>query len=603
MIKRLIVITTVFLLSVASWAAITDPNTAANIRDIAALKTAVSLAGTVKSITATPPLTGGTITVSGSIGLGPVPFKIMSSALRSGLGTAAFKNIPATGNASSSQVVYGTDTRLTDSRTASDVYAWAKTPAKPTYTYSEVGADVAGAAAAITSISGNAATASALAANGTNCSAGNYAQGVDASGNAEGCGVPAGTYSLPTATTSVLGGVKVDGTTITIASGIISGAPAYTLPTATASVLGGVKPDGTSILNTAGAISATAASIGAAATAQTMYIGTTSHAINRASAAEGLAGITGLTPGADFVMTQNSVAAVTSVETGALVNTLYLKAGNVGIGTTSPLTPLQVVGNGSFSGSVSGTSFRNSGVGTFQLWASIGQMEFSGFTSGLNTAFYFQPDSANVKTSGSWNAVKIGTSFNQTSGGAANTDFLISRSETAVGSGNQLLIDAQVNSTSKFNITNIGQGYFAGSVGIGTTAPSGKFDVHGSGTTTGVNVQFADSGGTGKFTVLDNGNTSIVGPFLINTVGNGISLKEGSNAKMGTGILVGGTATISTTAVATTSRIFLTDTGGGVFANIGSLSVGTVTSATSFIVNSSNVLDTSNFNWIIFDPA
>ena len=38
---------------------------------------------------------------------------------------------------------------------------------------------------------------------------------------------------------------------------------AYTLLAATSSVLGGVKPDGTSILNTAGAISATAASVGA----------------------------------------------------------------------------------------------------------------------------------------------------------------------------------------------------------------------------------------------------------------------------------------------------------------------------------------------------
>lgn len=36
-----------------------------------------------------------------------------------GLGTAAEKNIPATGNASVTQVVYGTDTRLTDSRTPS----------------------------------------------------------------------------------------------------------------------------------------------------------------------------------------------------------------------------------------------------------------------------------------------------------------------------------------------------------------------------------------------------------------------------------------------------------------------------------------------------
>ncbi len=55
------------------------------------------------------------------------------------LGTAAAKDIPATGNASATEVVYGTDTRLTDSRPASDVSAWAKAPTKPTYTKSEVG--------------------------------------------------------------------------------------------------------------------------------------------------------------------------------------------------------------------------------------------------------------------------------------------------------------------------------------------------------------------------------------------------------------------------------------------------------------------------------
>jgi hypothetical protein len=65
-------------------------------------------------------------------------------------------------------------------------------------------------------------------------------------------------YSLPTASTSVLGGVKVDGSTITInGSGVISGANTYTLPTATTSILGGVKIDGTSItINGSGVISA-----------------------------------------------------------------------------------------------------------------------------------------------------------------------------------------------------------------------------------------------------------------------------------------------------------------------------------------------------------
>ena len=65
----------------------------------------------------------------------------------------------------------------------------------------------------------------------------------------------ASAYTLPTATTSVLGGVKVDGTSITINNGVISGASTYSLPTATTSVLGGVKVDGTSIIISNGIIS------------------------------------------------------------------------------------------------------------------------------------------------------------------------------------------------------------------------------------------------------------------------------------------------------------------------------------------------------------
>lgn len=63
-------------------------------------------------------------------------------------------------------------------------------------------------------------------------------------------------YSLPTASNSTLGGVKIDGTTITISNGIISSASAYTLPTASNSTLGGVKVDGTSVtINNSGVIS------------------------------------------------------------------------------------------------------------------------------------------------------------------------------------------------------------------------------------------------------------------------------------------------------------------------------------------------------------
>ena len=71
-------------------------------------------------------------------------------------------------------------------------------------------------------------------------------------------------YVLPAASTSVLGGVKIDGTSVTIASGVISATqPApYILPPASTTILGGVKVDGTTITATgAGVISTVAQSV------------------------------------------------------------------------------------------------------------------------------------------------------------------------------------------------------------------------------------------------------------------------------------------------------------------------------------------------------
>lgn len=63
-----------------------------------------------------------------------------------------------------------------------------------------------------------------------------------------------GVGTVPTATTSTLGLVQPDGTTIDITAGVIS------VPTATSSLLGLVKPDGTIITDTAGAITVAKAS-------------------------------------------------------------------------------------------------------------------------------------------------------------------------------------------------------------------------------------------------------------------------------------------------------------------------------------------------------
>ena len=64
-------------------------------------------------------------------------------------------------------------------------------------------------------------------------------------------------YTLPTASTDTLGGVKVDGTTITVdEDGTIHGANTYELPIASNTILGGVKVDNDTIKVNEGVISA-----------------------------------------------------------------------------------------------------------------------------------------------------------------------------------------------------------------------------------------------------------------------------------------------------------------------------------------------------------
>ena len=66
-----------------------------------------------------------------------------------------------------------------------------------------------------------------------------------------------GAYTLPTASTSVLGGVKIDGSTITLngSNQLVANYTTYSLPTASTTVLGGVKVDGTTIQISNGVIS------------------------------------------------------------------------------------------------------------------------------------------------------------------------------------------------------------------------------------------------------------------------------------------------------------------------------------------------------------
>jgi hypothetical protein len=69
---------------------------------------------------------------------------------------------------------------------------------------------------------------------------------------------------------------------------------------------------------------------------------------------------------------------------------------------------------------------------------------------------------------------------------------------------------------------------------------------------------------------------------------------------MGTAVLVAGAATVATTAVTATSRIYLTNN--AINGTAGFLYVFARTPGVSFVINSSNVLDTSTIAWMIVNP-
>ncbi|MGW1268194.1 hypothetical protein [Streptomyces sp. NPDC002491] len=85
------------------------------------------------------------------------------------------------------------------------------------------------------------------------------------------------------------------------------------------------------------------------------------------------------------------------------------------------------------------------------------------------------------------------------------------------------------------------------------------------------------------------------------TVGKGLQVAEGTNAKSGIATLVAGQVTVSTTAVTANSRIQATiQTPGG---TVGSVYVNSRTAGTSFVLKSTSASDTSVVAWFIVEPA
>jgi hypothetical protein len=152
-----------------------------------------------------------------------------------------------------------------------------------------------------------------------------------------------------------------------------------------------------------------------------------------------ISGVTNLTPGADFTITQNSVVPFTSILAGALVNTLVLKAGRVGSGTASPTAKLDV----------EDTNVANIGI--------ITAVDTTAFAQGVGALISLRGKFNTAGTSASFGAIQ-GLKEN-----ATDENFLGALAFSTLQAGGNLVEAMRINSS--------------GSVAIGMTAPVYGLDV------------------------------------------------------------------------------------------------------------------------------
>ncbi len=200
--------------------------------------------------------------------------------------------------------------------------------------------------------------------------------------------------------------------------------------------------------------------------------------------------------------------------------------GNIGIGTSTPIALLSLNASTTAAGginfgdatanlyrSAAGTITTDGNLSGQSITANTGfkgnigkannstlSLNFATAFSTANTTSVSAAQGTFSQTSGTNTGLLIGPIYNQASGSAANTDLLIQRTETALGSGAQYLIQAGTSTAaSLFTVSNLGQGYFAGNVGIGTATPASALEFGAS----GAGITFS---GGGTNTIKTNGN-------------------------------------------------------------------------------------------------
>lgn len=219
--------------------------------------------------------------------------------------------------------------------------------------------------------------------------------------------------------------------------------------------------------------------------------------------------------------------------------------------------------------------------------AALGIAAGSHLTSGSNNVSLGPNTLSSTITSGSDNII-IGDTINVPA--AATSNF--------VDIGNVLFATGTTTGTASSALAN---------VGIGTILPNATLDVEGTVSPVSFFAAVPSSGvnqNVGIGTFSPGQKLDIQGTVRVSLLGGTLAIASGTNGCQGQATLASGTVTVSTTCTPITSQgIFLQDATTGTLTNVGTPTVGTITSATSFVINSTNVLDTSKVNWWILKAS
>lgn len=162
---------------------------------------------------------------------------------------------------------------------------------------------------------------------------------------------------------------------------------------------------------------------------------------------------------------------------------------------------------------------------TFQIGAGnnfifIGPANTSAVSTGLIQFKNLSTFSTNSAGQSVFMAVTPTINSNTTGG---NTDFLINRTQTTVGSGSQLLLDAQVTNVSKFSIDNTGLTTAAG--GFVSTANNFFATINNTSSANNARIQLTASGLVASRNVADTNPALIVNQINAGSTGNILTLQ------------------------------------------------------------------------------